>query len=76
MTGVFPHLSRVLPDQYPLTEEVDSYLADELGLGRLLDYGVGDRPERQQLYEWWAQELRLLDRTRNGALTYAWPFEN
>ena len=77
MTGIFLQLSRVLPDEYPLTDEVSYYLSNELGFGRLLDYGV-IVPRLQQLYEWSAHELGapgLLDCTRDGALTYAWPFE-
>jgi hypothetical protein len=76
MTGIFLQLSRVLPDEYPLTDDVSSYLSDELGFGRLLDFGV-IVPRLQQLYEWSAHELSapgLLDCTRDGALTYAWPF--
>ena len=77
MTGVFLQLSRVLPAEYPLTDDVATYLSNELGFGRLLDYGV-IVPRLQQLYEWSAHELgqpKLLDWTRDGALTYAWPFE-
>ena len=77
MTGIFLQLSRVLPDEYPLTDEVDSYLADELSFGRLLDYGV-IVPRLQQLYEWSAHEPRRPDCStapRRG-LTYAWPFED
>ena len=44
MTGIFLQLSRVLPDEYPLTDEVGHYLSDELGFGRLLDLR-GDRAE-------------------------------
>jgi len=68
MTGIFLQLSRVLPDEYPLTGNVGDYLSDELGFGRLLDYGV-IVPRLQQLYEWSAHELSepgLLDaRTPN-----------
>ncbi|TCC48951.1 hypothetical protein E0H75_20540 [Kribbella capetownensis] len=32
MAGIFLQLSRVLPDEYPLRESVQSYLKDELGL--------------------------------------------
>ena len=77
MTGIFLQLSRVLPDEYPLTGEVSDYLSDELGFGRLLDYGV-IVPRLQQLYEWSAHELGepgLLDCIRGGSLTYAWPFD-
>jgi hypothetical protein len=78
MAGIFLQLSRVLPDQYPLTGDVSSYLSDELGFGRLLDYGL-IVPRLTQLYEWSARELDapgLLDCTRDGALTYAWRFED
>ncbi|HEY1518083.1 MAG TPA: hypothetical protein VGF91_16775 [Solirubrobacteraceae bacterium] len=78
MTGIFLQLSRVVPDEYPLTDDVDSYVSDELGFGRLLDYGL-IVPRLQQLYEWSAHELAapgLLDCTRDGAMTYAWPFED
>jgi hypothetical protein len=78
MTGIFLQLSRVLPDEYPLTDDVGSYLSDELGFGRLLDFGV-IVPRLQQLYEWSAHELAapgLLDCIRDGAMTYAWPFED
>jgi hypothetical protein len=78
MTGIFLQLSRVLPGEYPLTDDVDAYLSDELGFGRLLDYGL-IVPRFKQLYEWSADELAapgLLDCTRDGALTYAWRFED
>ena len=78
MTGIFLQLSRILPDEYPLTGDVDSYLSDELGFGRLLDFGV-IVPRLQQIYDWSADELcepGLRDCTRDGALTYAWPFED
>ena len=77
MTGIFLQLSRILPDEYPLTDDVDSYLSDELGFGRLLDFGV-ILPRLQQIYDWSAHELGepgLRDCTRDGAMTYAWPFE-
>jgi hypothetical protein len=74
MSGIFLQLSRVLPDDYPLRDEVRTYFRDELGIGRLLDYGV-IVPRLQQLYEWSAYELAdpgLLDCVDKGALTYAW----
>ncbi len=77
MTGIFLSLSRVLPDEYPLTDDVDSYLSDELTFGRLLDFGV-IFPRLAQVYEWSARELgapELLDCVHGGALTYAWPYE-
>ncbi|MET8152174.1 hypothetical protein ACIBSW_18035 [Actinoplanes sp. NPDC049668] len=78
MTGIFLQLSRVLPDEYPLRDTVGFYLREELGFGRLLDYGI-ITPRLQQLYEWSADTLEapgLLDHIRDGALTYAWPFED
>ncbi len=73
MAGIFLQLSRVLPDEYPLREEVRFYLRNELGFGRLLDYGV-IVPRLQQIYAWSAHELAdpgLLDCIDDGALTYA-----
>jgi hypothetical protein len=78
MAGIFLQLSRILPDHYPLRGSARSYLGQELGFGRLLDYGV-IVPRLQRLYEWSAHELSapgLLDCIRDGALTYAWPFED
>jgi hypothetical protein len=78
MTSVFLQLSRVLPDEYPLRGGARFYLGDELGFGRLVDYGV-ITPRLRQLYEWSADELAapgLLDCIRDGALTYAWSFED
>jgi hypothetical protein len=78
MTGIFLQLSRVLPSEYPLTDDVSHYLSSELGLGRLLDYDV-IVPRLEQLFEWSARELSapgLLDCVRDGAMTYAWPFED
>jgi hypothetical protein len=77
MTGIFLQLSRVLPNEYPLRGSVHSYLSDELGFGRLVDFGV-ILPRVQQLYAWSAHELGapgLLECVREGAMTYAWPFE-
>jgi hypothetical protein len=78
MAGIFLQLSRVLPDEYPLRGEVQTYLGAELGFGRLVDYAV-IVPRLQQLYAWSAHELGapgLLDCVRDGALTYAWPYED
>ncbi len=77
MTGIFLQLSRVLPDEYPLTDAVDAYLSNELGFGRLLDFGV-ILPRLQQIYEWSADVLDepgLRHCARDGAMIYAWPFE-
>lgn len=77
MAGAFLSLRRVLPDRYPLAPHVERYIADEHGLGRLLDYAV-IVPRLQRLYEWSAGELgepRLLELVRDGSPVYAWPFE-
>ena len=78
MTGAFLSLRRVLPNRYPLTEDVDRYIAQEQRLGRLLDYAV-ILPRLQRIYEWSASELgepRLLELVRDGSPIYAWPFED
>jgi hypothetical protein len=77
MAGAFLSLGRVLPYDYPLTEEVGYYLANEHRLGRLLDYAV-IVPRLQLLYEWSAGQLRepgLLHLVRDGSPIYAWPFQ-
>jgi hypothetical protein len=77
VTGAFLSLRRVIPNHYPLTRDVEWYIADEQPLGRLLDYTV-IAPRLQRLYEWSARELgasRLLDLVRDGSPTYAWPYE-
>jgi len=68
----------VVPDQYPLRDSVRFLLRNELGFGRLVDFGV-IAPRLQQLYQWPAHELAapgLLDCVRDGALTYAFSFED
>jgi hypothetical protein len=78
MTAIFLSLSRVVPDEYPLTQEVHAYVSDELGFGRLIDYGM-IVPRLHQLYAWSADALGapgLLDFTRDGGLTYAWRIED
>ena len=77
MAGAFLSLGRVLPDRYPLTLDVERYIADEQRLGRMLDYAV-IVPRLQRLYEWTADELadpRVLGLVRDGNPIYAWPFE-
>ncbi len=77
MVGVFLSLRRVLPDRYPLTLEVEEYVAREQRLGRTLDYAV-IVPRVQRLYEWSAGDLgepRLLELVRDGSPVYAWPYE-
>jgi hypothetical protein len=75
MVGAFLSLRRVLPDRYPLARDLDEYLADEQGLGRMLDYGV-IAPRVQRLYDWSAEELghpALRELCRDGSPTYAEP---
>lgn len=77
VTGIFLSLSHILPDRYPLTREVHSYIPEENRFARALDYGI-IQPRLQQLYEWSATELRapgLLDLVREGNPVYAWPWE-
>ena len=77
MAGAFLSLSRVLPNRYPLDLDVERYIAEEHGLGRLLDYAVIG-PRLQFLYEWSAEELGepcLLELVRDGIPIYVWPFE-
>jgi hypothetical protein len=77
MAGAFLSLGRVLPDRYPLAQDVHRYIAAEHRLGRMLDYAV-IVPRLQRLYEWSAQELgepRLLELVREGNPIYAWPYE-
>jgi hypothetical protein len=77
MAGAFLSLGRVLPDGYPLAQDVQRYIAAEHRLGRMLDYAV-IVPRLQRLYEWSAEELdepRLLELVRDGNPVYAWPFE-
>jgi hypothetical protein len=77
MAGAFLSLRRVIPNRYPLTRDVEWYIADEQRLGRLLDYGV-IAPRLQRLYEWSAEELgdsRLRGLVRDGSPIYAWPYE-
>src|SRR3954464_11447458 len=74
MTGIFMSLSRVLPDRYPLGDDVDTYVEAEHGFGHMLDIGV-IQPRLGHLYDWSSEELALpaLRGFRNGDTpTYAW----
>jgi hypothetical protein len=69
-------LGRVLPDRYPLRDELEAYLVDENSLGRLADYGV-IAPRIQALYDWSAGELghpELHELARDGSPVYAWAY--
>lgn len=75
MTGMFLSLARVLPDRYPIGDDVEPYVTGEHGLGHLLDLGV-IQPRLERLYGWSATELGLpglLRLVRDGAPAYAWP---
>ncbi len=77
IVGAFLSLRRVIPNHYPLTRDVEWYIADEQRLGRLLDYAV-IAPRLQRLYEWSAEVLGeplLLGLVRYGSPIYAWPYE-
>jgi hypothetical protein len=78
MAGAFLSLRRVLPDRYPLVGDVESYIAAEQRLGRVLDYSV-IVPRLQRLYEWSAEQLgeaRLLELVRDGSPIYAWSYDD
>jgi hypothetical protein len=75
MTGIFMSLSRVLPDRYPLGNDLAPYIAAEHGLAHALDVGV-IQPRLQSLYDWSARELALpgLRQLLSGEIPcYAWP---
>jgi hypothetical protein len=74
MTGIFLSLSRVLPDRYPLGDDVDWYVAVEHGFGHMLDVGV-IQPRLGQLYRWSSEELTLpalRDLLDGDTPRYAW----
>lgn len=74
LTGMFLSVSRVLPHRYPLTGELDDYIADEHTFGRLLDVGV-IVPRLAELYHWSAAELRIpqtADLVHGTTPAYAW----
>ena len=75
MTGIFLSLSRVLPDRYPLGDDLTRYLRAEHGVGHLLDVGV-IQPRLESLYDWSADELAIpgLPQLLCGEIPcYAWP---
>jgi hypothetical protein len=77
MAGAFLSLSRVLPERYPVADDIRVYVEAENSLGRLLDYGV-ILPRLQLLYEWSAQELKqpdLEELARGGVPSYVAPIE-
>jgi hypothetical protein len=58
MTGIFLSLSRVLPDRYPLGDDLSRYVDDEHRLGHLLDVGMIVL-RLGRFYDWSAGELGL-----------------
>jgi hypothetical protein len=58
MTGIFLSLSRILPDRYPLGDDVERLVALEHGFGHLVDFGV-IWPRLARLYAWSAAELDM-----------------
>lgn len=78
MTGIFLSISRILPDTYPLGDDVERYVALEHQLGRLLDVGV-IQPRLRQVYDWSAGELSqpgLCDLLADDVPGYAWPADD
>jgi hypothetical protein len=74
MTGIFLSLSRILPDRYPLGDDVETYIALEHGFGHLLDVGV-IQPRWGRLYDWSSGELgrpALRDLLIGNTPAYAW----
>ena len=78
MTGILLSISRILPDTYPLGDDVERYVAIEHQLGRLLDLGV-IQPRLRQVYDWSATELNLpglCDLLADDVPCYAWPADD
>jgi hypothetical protein len=74
MTGIFLSLSRILPDRYPLGDDVETYVAAEHGFGHMLDVGV-IQPRFGHLYSWSSEVLALpalRDLLDGDTPTYAW----
>jgi hypothetical protein len=74
MTRIFVSLSRVLPDRYPLTRDLRWYIANERGIGRILDLGM-IQPRLGVLYSWSAAELAIPELStlvQDGVPTYSW----
>jgi hypothetical protein len=75
MTGIFLSLSRVLPDRYPLGDDLTPYLRAEHGIAHLLDVGI-IQPRLELLYDWSACDLAVpgLRQLLDGQTPcYAWP---
>lgn len=75
MTGIFLSISRVVPDRYPLDDDLGAFVSDEHTFGLLLDRGVIG-PRLGTLYAWSARELgrpELVGLLVDGTPAYAWP---
>lgn len=75
MTGIFLSISRVVPDRYPLGDDLEAFVADENTLGLLLDRGVIG-PRLDALYAWSARKLGrpgVSGMPVDGLPAYAWP---
>jgi hypothetical protein len=73
-TGIFVTLSRVMPQEYPLVENLEWYIDNEHGIGRALDLGLV-LPRLDDLYTWSAAELEIPELTTlliEGVPAYAW----
>lgn len=73
LAGRFLALGRVLPDLYPLTQPIETYLSYEHPVARILDLGV-IQPRIARLYAWSADDLavpQLLEFARDGEPAYA-----
>ena len=74
VTCIFVSLSRVMPDRYPLTRDLQWYVDNEHGFGRILDLGV-IQPRFGALYSWSAAELstpELSALVHNGVPSHSW----
>lgn len=74
ITGIFVSLSRVMPDRYPLTRDLQWYIDNEHGFGRILDLGM-IQPRLEVLYSWSAAELlipELFTLVQDGVPSYSW----
>ncbi|MGH3329723.1 MAG: hypothetical protein ACRDPJ_00330, partial [Nocardioidaceae bacterium] len=74
ITGIFVSLSRVMPDSYPLNRDLQWYVDNEHGFGRILDLGM-IQPRLGVLYSWSAAELSIPELStlvHDGVPTYSW----
>lgn len=72
--SIFLSLSRVLPDRYPLGNDLERVVSLEGSFGHLLDVGV-IQPRIAALYAWAAEDLQvpeLLTFLEDGVPAYAW----